>query len=206
MDGVVFDFDGVIAQSMEQHAEAYRRTLEPFGIPVQQEQIFALEGARSETIIEELATAAGQRVDAAELANQKQRIFAELGPVALYPGAAELVRAASRRGPVAIVTGTRKANLERIAPDLLPLLGAVVTQESYRHDKPHPEPYLVASKGLGLEPKRLTCVENAVRGIESARAAGYGRIVAIATTMPAESLQADDVVADHAQLAALLAQ
>lgn len=191
MDGVVFDFDGVLADSMGHHAEAYRQVLAPLGIEVRDDDVFAREGARSETILRDLAG----DVDVDALSVRKQAIFRELGPIAMYPGIERLPDLQARY-PTALVTGTRRSNLEALIPDLLVGFGAVLSQESYTRDKPHPEPYARAATALGIAPERLICVENAVRGIESARAAGYGHIVAIASTMPAPALDADLVVPD----------
>lgn len=202
MDGAVFDFDGVLADSMGQHAEAYRRALAPLGLSFDDREVFRREGARSETIIHDLA---GPDVDAARLADEKQRIFRELGPVRLYPGAEALLQRVQARVPTALVTGRRQSNLEQIIPERLADFRAVMSQESYTHDKPHPEPYARAAEALGIEPADLICVENAPRGIQSARAAGYGHIVAIATTMDVGDLDADEVVRDHAELASHLA-
>lgn len=203
MDGVVFDFDGVLADSMGKHAQAYRQVLAPFGVQVADADVYNLEGARSETILRDLAP--NLELDVAQLADAKQRAFAALGPVRLYPGAAELAAWCQGVGPTGLVTGTRRSNLERLIPELLPRFAAVMTQESYTQDKPHPEPYARAAAAMELDPADLIAVENAKRGVASAKAAGYGRVVAITTTLPAEALgEADAIVADHAALRAHL--
>ena len=199
------DFDGVIAASMEQHAEAYRQALAPLGVEVSDEDVFCREGARSETIIRDLTP--GLQVDAASLADEKQRLFRALGPVSMYPGAVALVRSLQETLPVALVTGTRRANLEALIPDLLPGFGAVMSQEYYTHDKPHPEPYQRAAEALGIEASQLICVENAMRGVQSAKAAGYGAVVGITTTQTPEMLhEADHIIHDHAALGTILAE
>lgn len=202
--GAVLDFDGVLCDSMPLHAEAYRRVLAPLGIPVTEEEVFRLEGARSETIIQELVGRGGRRIDDGalrRLADEKQALFVRLGPPPLYPGAGDLVRtvrtAAHRLG---LVTGTRRENLDRLIPDLLPLFDAVLAQDAYRHDKPHPEPYENSARALGLAPPALAALENAARGVESARRARYGFVLGIATTLPPNLLRqagAHDVVPDH---------
>lgn len=201
--GVILDFDGVIADSMPQHLEAYRRVLAPFGVRVAQMDVYRREGARSESIIRTLlgddpAAKDDQRIIA--LADEKQGIFASLGDVELYPGAAAFVqeiRETSDR--LGLVTGTRKENLQRWAGEILPLFDAVLAQDSYANDKPHPEPYRRAIDRLGVPPERSIVVENAPRGVESAKAAGTGYVVAVTTTLARRDLVeagADIVVAD----------
>ena len=211
MQGVVFDFDGVIARSMEAHAEAYRRTLAPLGIAVSDRDVFLREGARSETIIRDLTAAGGHDLDDDEvqaLAERKQAQFGALDAVTLYGGAAATVREVAGHVPVALVTGTRRSNLDRLVPELLPVFTAILAQEDYSRDKPDPEPYARAAVALDIPAAALVCVENARRGVQSARAAGYGHIVALTTTMRAEDFdgeaRADFVAPNHAALLAHL--
>lgn len=204
VQAVVFDFDGVVADSMPQHAEAYRRVLSPYGIGVEAHRVFALEGARSESIIRQLLADAGRMVEHDEiqrLADKKQRVFQELGDPAIYPDAPALIAAVQRMAPTALVTGTRRDNLERLVPDLLRGFKAVMAAGDYQKDKPDPEPYARAAAALGREPAQCIAVENAPRGVQSARRAGYATVYAITTTMDADALaEADHVVADHAEL------
>lgn len=209
--GVVLDFDGVIVQSMELHAEAYRLTLERLGVAFSDQAVLRREGARSETVIAELLAERGQSVDAAglrRLAEEKQRIYEGLGPPVPYEGAEALVRGVrDAAGRLGLVTGTRRENLDRLIPSWLPLFDAILAQDAYTQDKPHPEPYLKSARALGVNPKRCAALENAIRGVQSARAAAYGFVVGITTTMGREDLLAagaDRVVATHADAALVL--
>ncbi len=211
VQGVVLDFDGVLGQTMEQHAEAYRQILAPYGVSLEDRDVFVREGARSESIIRDLLEAHGQGATGdlvARLADEKQGVFASLGVPALYEGAQALVDALADATPhTALVTGTRRENLERIAPAMLPRFEAVLAQDSYTHDKPHPEPYLKAAAALGLDPAQCIALENAIRGVQSALAAGYGCVVAITTTLTREDLEgagAHWVVGDHAEAAKVI--
>jgi beta-phosphoglucomutase len=190
---VVLDFDGTIVRSMELHAQAYRRALKPFGVDVSDEEIFAREGARSETIIAEYLGKVGivDRALVKQVSDRKQETYKSIGPPPLYPGAEAMVRQIRASVPkLGLVTGTRRENLTRLIPDLVPLFDALLSQESYTHDKPHPEPYAKTAEALGLLPNRCAAVENAPRGIKSARAAGYAFVVGIATTVEPKHLLA----------------
>lgn len=191
IDAVIFDFDGVLVRSIELHALAYRAVLSPLDVPVSFHDIMVREGARSETIIAELATRDGIELPdevVERLAGLKQRVFERLGEPQPYPVAGAVVEEIDGRGfPLAIVTGTRQENVSTIAPDLVPFFDALVTQESYTRDKPHPEPYLTAAKALDVHPAACLVVENAPRGVQSARGAGM-TVAAVTTTLPAEDL------------------
>ena len=70
---------------------------------------------------------------------------------------------------------------------------ATVTGEQVKKKKPSPDIFLFAARELHMEPEVCTVVEDAVNGIQAAKAAKM-RSVAVATTFPAERLQAADVV------------
>ncbi len=197
----MFDFDGVLARSIELHAVAYQLVLHPFGVPVSPHDIFLREGARSETIIEELMQAAGLEPDAGQvqrLSHLKQRVFERIGTPATFPWARQVVEEVGERGfPMAIATGTRRENVPAIAAAFVDRFAFLSTQESYEHDKPHPEPFLTAAEGLGVDPERCLAIENAPRGIASAKDAGMF-VVALTTT-----LTADDVGEAHLVLETL---
>jgi beta-phosphoglucomutase len=204
MHGIVFDFDGVLCASMAQHAEAYRRLLGPLGVTVTDRDVYMHEGARSESIIKQLMAEAGSQVsqeDVAALANEKQAMFRAMGLPTLYPGAADMIRGFPAALPLGLVTGTRRDNLERIIPELLPRFNAVLAQADYQRDKPDPEPYARAAGTLSIEPADLVAVENAPRGVRSAKSAGYGHVIGICTTVRADDLLgADETVPNHAAL------
>lgn len=197
IDAVVFDFDGVLASSIELHAVAYQLVLRPFDVHVDPHQVFLWEGARSETIIRSFMEADGRdpsEETVARLAELKQRIFGRIGEAKLYPWARELVTTVDERGfPMAICSGTRRENIPAIAGDLADRFDFLATEEAYDNDKPHPEAFATAAKGLGIPPERCLAVENAPRGIQSAKDAGMF-VVAVATTLAPDEIDAADVV------------
>jgi len=87
------------------------------------------------------------------------------------------------------------ANLKKIelAPESW---DAVVTGERVEQKKPAPDIFLTAARDLGVPPAQCVVVEDAVNGIEAAKAAGM-RCVAVAQTFPAERLQAANIVRDR---------
>lgn len=87
------------------------------------------------------------------------------------PGAVELVRAVADAGiPQALVT----MSYREIATPVIEALpfDAVVTGDAVEHGKPHPEPYLLAARMLGVDPTDCLAVEDSATGAASADAAG----------------------------------
>jgi HAD superfamily hydrolase (TIGR01509 family) len=114
-----------------------------------------------------------------------------------FPGAVELVHALRKAGlRVAVASSADEikvaANLRKIG---LPMdfWDAVLTGEEVRNKKPAPDLFLSAAKKLGLKPSECAVVEDAVNGVEAAKAAGM-RCVAVAQTFPPERLREADVV------------
>ncbi|MEY3407837.1 MAG: hypothetical protein RL038_898 [Actinomycetota bacterium] len=90
------------------------------------------------------------------------------------PGALELLEKIHTAGiPSALVTMSYK-QLANVVLDLLPNrpISVAVTGEIVKHGKPHPEPYLMAAKLLGVEPSKCLAIEDSLTGIMSAEAAG----------------------------------
>ncbi|HWG92369.1 MAG TPA: HAD family phosphatase [Candidatus Thermoplasmatota archaeon] len=191
-DAVLFDFDGVLVRSMEQHAEAYRRILAPFGIEnVNDREIFLLEGKKSAEVISLMLEARGRgdlldRVP--DLAEQKNAAYRAMGVPPLYPGARDVVEALKREGvPVGIATGTTTKNVHHILGDFVNSFDAVVTATDVRRTKPNPEPYLKAAAKLGVSPRRVVVVENAPFGVLAGVNAG-AHVLALPTTLPRDHL------------------
>ena len=82
-----------------------------------------------------------------------------------------------------------EANLTQVLQVPLDRFGAIVTGEDVVRRKPHPEIFLEAARRLGVPPAECCVIEDAVNGVEAAKAAGM-RCVAVATSFPAESLAA----------------
>lgn len=208
IQAVIFDLDGVLADSMPQHAASFRAVLEPKGIPVSDRRVFELEGSRSTRVIEQLAKDAGVDLSGSDidrLAEAKQQEFRKMGVPRLFPDAERLVLAATGLSR-ALVTGTRKENLDRMLGTLASRFDALLAEDAYTHSKPDPEPYERAAAALGLRPDACLAVENAPFGVQSARAAGC-HVWALTTTVEGRDLaQAHRVFGTHVGLAAAMVE
>ncbi len=206
---VLFDFDGVIGDTMSWHLLAWKEVLATVGISLVPEMVLRNEGRPASEIATIIADSVGVKLSAAEaedVARRKNARFREIHRATAAPGAVELVAELKRRGlKTALVTGTERANVYAVLPPvLITLFDTIVAAGDAQRGKPHPDPFLLAARRVGVAPAHCLVVENAPSGIGAAQAAGM-KCVALRTTLPDDYLQGADVIVDdlpalHAQL------
>ena len=191
--GILWDMDGVIADSGHYHYLAYLEVLSALGVELPEkryrEQLFGRRnflGDRPQPEIEALA-------------GRKEAAFRRLvkGNVKPLPGADSLVRRAHALAkPQAIVSSTPRANIELVLKSLglRSCFDAIVSEEDVTRGKPDPQGFALGAERLGMPPQACVVLEDAPEGIAAGKAAGM-RCIGVATTRPPERLvQADLVV------------
>ena len=199
MRAVVFDFDGVLVNSEPLHFRSLREALRSEGIAITEDEYLREYVAYDDRGSIRIALERHGRPVTAErisaLAEAKARTFERLlGEIPFYPGARELVRALAAEMPVAIASGARREEIERIlrAGGLRDAFAAVVGADDVARTKPDPEPYrrayeLIAPRVPGLAPEHCVAFEDTIPGIAAARAAGM-KVIGVGQTYPAARL------------------
>ena len=208
LQAIVFDFDGVLADTERLHLAAFQQVLEPEGVTLGAADYYdrylgfddwgvfgALAGERGLAWTgDDVTRLVGAKADCL-------RTILETQPV-LFDGVAERVREWAGNVPFAIASGALRHEIELIldAAGLRSLFPVIVAAGETPNFKPAPDPYLAALRQLGAEPQRSVAVEDSVWGIESARQAGM-KVVAVTSSYPRERLTgADAVVARFSDL------
>lgn len=174
-DGLVFDMDGTLADTMPTHFIAWSRSMAEHGIDFPEERFYALGGVPAVKIIEMLASEQGRTVDARKVAEAKEALFLDLleevKPVVPVKAIAEFHR---EHIPMAVATGSEKWVAEKIlkALGIFEWFGAVVGADCVAHPKPAPDTYLLAAERIGVDPRRCHAFEDTKLGMEAARNAG----------------------------------
>ncbi len=211
---IVFDFDGVIADSEPLHFRAFRDVLVEAGVDLAERDYYTRYlGYDDVGAFRAIAADRGRPWSAADLASLTARKAARLEVLerdvsVLFPGAADAIRRAAAVVPVAIASGALGAEIRRVldGADLTRYFSAIVSAEDTPASKPAPDPYLhaVALLSAGRDPalSAADCVaiEDSRWGIESARAAGLRTIGVTSSYDASELSQADLVIASLVDL------
>ena len=177
---VLFDMDGVLYDSMKNHAVAWVQSMQKFGINMTADDAYATEGARGvDTIRYMVRQQKGIEISEAqaqEMYDEKSRIFHSMPEAPIMPGILSLMEQISNAGiSIGVVTGSgQKPLIARILRDF----GKYVTPEHITtaydvpRGKPNPDPYLIGlQKADNLQPSEAIVVENAPLGIRAGIAA-----------------------------------
>lgn len=192
---VVFDFDGVLADTERLHFVALRDALAGPGWTLSEEDYFAFYlGYDDRGCVTEFARRQGHSLEGDLLTNllrDKERRYADLfdrGEV-LYPSARPCLERLSGRFPLAIASGSLRGEIERIleANGLRPLFKTIVGADDVAEGKPAPESYTRAVAALGITGADAVAIEDSPWGLRSARSAGL-RTIGITTSYPASAL------------------
>lgn len=206
---IVFDFDGVIADTEPVHLQAFQDELATVGLSLSREDYLAKYlGYSDREGFEAVARDAGRalRSDEVErLISQKtvriQSLFASMS--LMFPGVAGRIREWAPVVPIGIASGALRAEVEVIlaSAGLLSCFRTIVSANDPVEGKPSPAPYqlamaqLAASSGFAgdLRPERCLAIEDSRWGITAARAAGM-RVIGVTTSFDAEDLAGADLV------------
>ena len=196
---VIFDMDGVLVDSEPLINAAAISMFKEKGLIVQPDDFLPFVGAGEDRYIGGVAEQHNFPLDLNEAKHRTYEIYLTLVPSQLraFPGTLELVHSCRKAGLLTAVASSSdaikvRANLDKIG---LPMKfwDAVITGEDVTNKKPSPDIFLSAASKLAVHPLECVVVEDAINGIQAARAAGM-RCVAVATTFPPDRLREAHVV------------
>jgi HAD superfamily hydrolase (TIGR01509 family) len=201
--GLVFDVDGVIADTERVNAEASIKVFaDLFGVQgVVRADFEAGLGRGAAEYVRAAARVNGvklsdEQVDAATEARQANFLnLLQKEPLPAFPGVLELMEAALQRNDfkVAIATSSTREKAKAVLDSArIPYEQMVyVTGSDVQNKKPDPELFLKAAARLGLDPARCVVIEDAPNGVEAAHAAGC-RCIAVTNSANREKLETAD--------------
>ena len=193
----LFDMDGVLYDSMGNHAVAWVQSMKKFGINMTADDAYATEGARGvDTIRYMVRQQQGREISEAEaqtMYDEKSRIFHSMPEAPIMPGIIELMEQIQQAGiSIGIVTGSgQRPLIARILKDFGKYVTPdhITTAYDVKRGKPNPDPYLVGLKKAGdIAPTEAIVIENAPLGVRAGRAANIYTIAVNTGPLPDQVL------------------
>jgi len=199
IQAVIFDIDGVLTDSEPLICSAAIAMFKEFGLNVQPEDFIPFVGTGENKYLGGVAEKYGFPINIPSAKERTYEIYLKLVPNQLnaFPGARQFVKACQKAGlKVAVASSADPIKIEAnlIKIDLPPILwDAIVSGQDVEHKKPAPDIFLAAARKLAVAPECCVVIEDAINGIQAAKAAGM-RCVALAQTFPASQLGEADLI------------
>lgn len=209
LKALIFDCDGVIADSEHLHFSLFQKVLAEVGIALTQaeyvEKYLAMDDRGCFEAVFKANGKALSEEERARLIAQKTALYKKTAAqnLVILPGVVEFVMAVSQKYPLAMASGALKEEVLLMieAAGIRHYFDAVVAAEDVKNGKPAPDAYLKALEelnkkhpGKNIQPSECLVVEDSIHGLMSAHAAGM-KVVGVTTTYSAKELAAADRVA-----------
>jgi beta-phosphoglucomutase family hydrolase len=200
LEAVIWDMDGVLADTAPYHLLAWQETFAKRGIKFTKEDFMRGFGIRNDAIIRNVLGEKTTKAEIETIAQEKEATFRRIigKDIKPLPGVLELLGQLQDRGiKMAIASSTVIENIRLIVGSLgiRKYFEAIITGHDVSEGKPSPQVFLVAAQRLNAEPKNCLVFEDAVAGVKAAKRAGM-HCVAITSTHPREKLKEADLILD----------
>lgn len=213
---IIFDCDGVIANTEPLHFQALRKTLGDENISLTQSEYyqeylaFDDRGCFIKAFAKNTKTISRQKI--VELILRKADYFEPIlqDNLQIFPGVTDFIKQAARKYPLAIASGARRKEIEAILlhAGLTDYFHFIVSTEDVINGKPHPESFLKACEllnGVGKEtikPQNCLVIEDSIYGVEAALAANM-LCVAVTNSYAKDSLSKANLVVESLETLSL---
>jgi beta-phosphoglucomutase len=200
LEAVLWDMDGVIADTMQYHYSAWRDILKEKGITVTLDDFRPLFGQRHDNIIRYALgnNLTHEQIEA--LSDQKQALYRQrvAKDIRALPGAVELIKVLYKNKiKIALASSATKENVDIIVKGLHieKYFQAYVNGQEVAEGKPSPLIFQLAAKKLNVPAENCVVFEDAVAGVTAAKSGGM-KCIAVTTSNPRANLQNADLVVD----------
>ena len=190
--GVIFDLDGVLADTEPLHAEAWALVLEAEGVALNHEWFDTWIGIPDRQLAEHLAASGRIAIEPDVLLARKRERFRERVTAEIRPAPdlhAALDRLAAQNLGMGVATSSHRLDAHHTLhhAGFADRFAAVITAEDVTEPKPAPEAFVRAAAALGMPPAACAVIEDSPAGVRAAHAAGC-HVVAVDTTHAASDL------------------
>lgn len=196
LKATLFDMDGVLFDSMKNHATAWNKAMKLYGMTLTEEEAYMHEGRTGASTINIVSTRErgyeATEEEIKEIYKTKSDIFNRLPKAKRMPGALEVLMQIKENGltPM-VVTGSGQLSLLDKLNHNFPNIfqeHLMVTAFDVKYGKPNPEPYLMALKKAGINANQAIVIENAPLGVQAGVAAGIFTVAVNTGPLPDSAL------------------
>ncbi len=173
-EALIFDCDGTLTDSMPLHYDAWRRTMDDWGIEFTEDRFYQLGGMPSDKIVSLLASEQRKQVDVELAARQKEEAFLSvLDSLKPIPDVVEVAHYFFGKKPMAVASGGFRDIIEQqlVQIGVRQLFSVLVTAEDTARHKPEPDVFLEAATRLNVPPADCLVYEDSDLGVRAAIAA-----------------------------------
>jgi beta-phosphoglucomutase len=200
LEAVLWDMDGVIADTMQYHYSAWHDILKTMGITLTLDEFRPLFGQRHDNIIRYALgnNLTHEQIEA--LSDKKQALYRERvsKDIRPLPGAVELIKALNKNKiKIALASSATPENVDVIVDglDIKKYFQAFVNGPEVAAGKPSPLIFQLAAKKLGAPPANCVVIEDAVAGVSAAKEGGM-KCLAVTNSLPRTQLSKADLIVD----------
>jgi len=175
IEGLIFDFDGTIVDSMPAHCLSWKEAISSYGAPFSERFFYDTAGASFVEVVERYNRQMGTDLPPDEVVKVKNRCYAAyLSKTRTIPQVMRVIERYFGVLPMAVATGNTKSLTEPLMDQLhlSHYFTTVIYGEDVVNSKPDPECFLKAARAIGVAPEKCEVFEDGDMGIEAAKRAG----------------------------------
>jgi beta-phosphoglucomutase family hydrolase len=174
---VIFDLDGVIAETEHIHIQAEKQAMLKYGVKVSEDELHQYTGTTTKQMFTELIRKYKLNTNFDKIFKEKEEILFRLLEKDVRPtkGVIELLHKLKQmKLKLGIASSAHKRLIDYVLEkfEIRQLFDSVISAEDITHGKPNPEIFLMCAKTLNANPVECLVVEDAKLGVEAAKTAG----------------------------------
>ena len=198
---VIFDMDGVIAETEHAHIGAEKQTMLKYGIEISEDELHEYTGTTAKVMFTSLIEKYKLNTTFDRIFKEKEEILFKLLEEDVQPtkGVIDLLRKLKKmKIKLAVASSSHKRMIEYVLKKLkiIDLFDSIVGAEDIDRSKPDPEIFLISAKRLNVKPEECIVVEDSKLGVEAAKKAGMKCLGYINPSSGKQDLSKADFVAE----------